>query len=127
MKTLPMMNEKKEMTEKEAWNKLSALCAKAEHCSGEMVRKMSLWGLDSAVQERIMNRLIAGKYVDDERYTRAFVNDKMTYNQWGRLKIEQALYQKGVSRMCQTGFSMRFQTKTTSPFCGHSSSVSGKP
>ena len=35
---------------------------------------------------------------DDERYTRAFVNDKMTYNQWGRRKIEQALYQKGVSK-----------------------------
>lgn len=98
MKTLLMMNEKKEITEKEAWNKLSALCAKAEHCSGEMVRKMNLWGLDSTVQERIMDRLIAGKYVDDERYTRAFVNDKMTYNQWGRRKIEQALYQKGIPK-----------------------------
>lgn len=91
------MNEKKKITEKEAWNELSAFCAKAEHCSGGMVRKMNLWGLDSVVQERITDRLIAWKYVDDERYTRAFVNDKMTYNQWRRLKIKQALYRKGVS------------------------------
>ena len=40
-----MMKGKKEITEKEALNKLAALCSRAEHCSFEMRRKMTLWGL----------------------------------------------------------------------------------
>ena len=36
------------------------------------------------------------KFVDDERFCRAFVNDKVKYNRWGRRKIEQALWQKHV-------------------------------
>ena len=35
--------------------------------------------------------------MDDERYARAFVNDKVRYNKWGRLKVEQALWQKHIS------------------------------
>jgi len=36
-------------------------------------------------------------YFTDSRYTEAFVEDKIRFNQWGRRKIEQALYAKGVS------------------------------
>ncbi|MBQ5454922.1 MAG: RecX family transcriptional regulator [Prevotella sp.] len=74
--------------------KLAALCAKGEHCSGEMLNKMRLWGLDEEAQASIMSKLVAGKYIDDERYCRFFVNDKIKYNKWGRRKIEQALWQK---------------------------------
>ena len=88
----------KEKTEQEALQKLSALCARAEHSSGEMTEKMRKWGLTEDVQARIMARLTAGKYVDDARFSRFFVNDKIKYNKWGRRKIEQALWQKGVDR-----------------------------
>ena len=49
----------------------------------------------------VQKSLGAMKFVDDERYTRAFVNDKIKYNQWGRRKIEQALWAKGISRDIQ--------------------------
>lgn len=88
----------KEITEQEALQKLSALCARAEHSSGEMTEKMRKWGLTEDAQARIMARLTAGKYVDDARFSRFFVNDKIKYNKWGRRKIEQALWQKGVDR-----------------------------
>lgn len=90
--------EKRQVTEQEALNKLAALCAKAEHCIGEMKQKMYAWHIDSDVQQRIIAQLVRGKYIDEERYTRAFVNEKINYNQWGRRKIEQALYQKGVAK-----------------------------
>ena len=48
------------------------------------------------MEERIVNTLKTKKYIDDERYTQAFVNDKITYTRWGRRKIEQALYIKHV-------------------------------
>ena len=95
------MNNQKEITEQQALNKLMTLCARSEHSSGEMLQKMRLWGLSVEAQARIMERLTKEKFVDDERYTRAFVNDKIKYNQWGRRKIEQALWAKGISRDIQ--------------------------
>lgn len=89
---------KKEEETQQAFKKLAALCAKGEHCSGEMLNKMRLWGLDEEAQATIMSKLVAGKYIDDERYCRFFVNDKIKYNKWGRRKIEQALWQKQMDK-----------------------------
>ena len=87
---------KKEMTEQEAYLQLAALCAQAEHCEQEMRDKMRRWELDETVQNRIINRLIKERYVDDERYARAFVKDKIRYNKWGRRKVQRALWQKRI-------------------------------
>ena len=87
---------KKEMTEQEAYLQLAALCAQAEHCQQEMRDKMRRWELDETVQNRIIDRLIKERYVDDERYARAFVKDKIRYNKWGRRKVQQALWMKRI-------------------------------
>lgn len=88
---------KKEITEAEALRRLEALCSRAEHSSGEMLRKMAVWGLPEEARERVVEQLRRGRYVDDERYARAFARDKARYDKWGRRKIDQALMQKGVS------------------------------
>lgn len=85
---------KKETEEQQALRKLANLCSKSEHCSGEIITKMQQWGLEEEVQVRILSKLKEGKYIDDERFCRFFVNDKIKYNKWGRRKIEQALWQK---------------------------------
>ena len=87
---------KKDMTEQEAYLQLAALCAQAEHCQQEMRDKMRRWELDETVQNRIIDRLIKERYVDDERYARAFVKDKISYNKWGRRKVQQGLWQKRI-------------------------------
>ena len=87
---------KKEMTEPEAYLQLAALCAQAEHCQQEMRDKMRRWELDETVQNRVINRLVKERYIDDERYARAFVKDKIRYNKWGRRKVQQALWQKHI-------------------------------
>ena len=87
---------KKDMTEQEAYLQLAALCAQAEHCQQEMRDKMRRWELDETVQNRIVTRLVKERYVDDERYARAFVKDKIRYNKWGRRKVQQALWQKHI-------------------------------
>lgn len=91
----------KETTEREAFLKLSALCAKSEHCQHEMLEKMRQWGLPDDAQARVMERLVNERYVDDERFTRAFVRDKIAYNHWGRRKIEQALWLKHIDKDTQ--------------------------
>lgn len=86
----------KQKTEQDAYLTLAALCAQAEHCQYEMTEKMRRWELDDEAQARVMQRLVNERYVDDERYARAFVKDKVRYNKWGRRKVEQALWQKHI-------------------------------
>lgn len=86
----------KEITGHQAFQRLASLCAKGEHCQYDLLQKMRQWGLDEPVQAQVMERLVAGKYVDDARYAAAFVRDKMNYNHWGRRKVEQALWLKHI-------------------------------
>jgi len=87
----------KQKTEQEAFLQLATLCAQSEHCQWEMTEKMRRWELDEALQARIMQRLVKERYIDDERFARAFVKDKIRYNKWGRRKVEQALWQKHIA------------------------------
>ena len=84
------------MTGLQAYQKLSALCARSEHCQQDMLDKMRQWGIDENEQAEVMARLLKERFVDDERFTRAFVNDKVHYAKWGRRKIEQALWMKRI-------------------------------
>ena len=89
------MKEHKEMTAQQAYLKLAELCAKGEHCQQELLVKMQRWGLSDEAQASVMERLVGERYVDDERFCRAFVHDKIHYDKWGRRKAEQALWQGG--------------------------------
>ena len=88
---------KKAITEQEAYLQLAALCAQAEHCQQEMRDKLKRWDLDESAQERIIQRLVSERYIDDERYARAFVKDKIRYNKWGRRKVQQGLWLKHIN------------------------------
>ena len=86
----------KEKTEQEAYLQLAAMCAQAEHCEQEMRDKMKRWAIDPDAQDRVVARLIKERYIDNERYARAFVKDKIRYNKWGRRKVMQALWMKRI-------------------------------
>jgi regulatory protein len=86
----------KEKTEQEAYLQLAAMCAQAEHCEQEMRDKMKRWGVEPDAQDRVVARLVKERYIDNERYTRAFVKDKIRYNKWGRRKVMQALWMKRI-------------------------------
>lgn len=87
----------KEVTEQGAYLELASRCARAEHCQYDLLEKMRQWGMTEEARARVMERLTRERYVDDERYARAFVKDKIRYNKWGRRKVEQALWAKHIS------------------------------
>ena len=89
------------MTEEQALQKLAALCSQSEHCTSEMNEKMTRWGIDEDAQQRAVEYLVANRYVDDRRYARSFVNDKLKYNKWGPRKIEQSLWMKHIDESIQ--------------------------
>lgn len=86
----------REMTEQQVLNKLTTICARGEHCQQEMLDKMRRWNIPLETQASVMAYLVAEGYVDEERYARAFISDKMTFNKWGIRKIIQALRMKGI-------------------------------
>lgn len=88
-----------EITETEAFRKVAAYCAAAEHCRAEIVEKMQRWGLPYDVVNRLADRLEQEKYIDEERFCRAFVRDKYRLAKWGKVKIGQALQLKKIPKL----------------------------
>ena len=80
-----------EITETEALNRVAAYCSTAEHCRAEIAEKLQRWGIAYDAIDRIINRLEQEKYIDEERFCRAFINDKYRFAKWGKMKIGQAL------------------------------------
>ena len=85
---------KKPLTLGEALNKAAAYCTLCERCTSEVSTKLTAWGVPHGEQKKIIARLIEEKFIDEERYCRAFVNDKVHFNRWGRIKITAALREK---------------------------------
>ena len=85
---------KKALTPDEALNKAAAYCTLYERCISEVGAKLTAWGVPHSEQEKIIARLIDEKFIDEARYCRAFVNDKVRFNRWGRIKIIAMLREK---------------------------------
>lgn len=85
-----------QVTEEEAIKKVAACCSSAEYCRAEISDKLQRWGIAYEAISRIINWLETEKYIDEERYCRAFVNDKFRFAKWGKVKIAQELYMKKI-------------------------------
>ena len=88
----------KQLSEPEALNKAAAYCTLCERCIFEVRNKLTAWGIENAAQQRIIERLESEGFINEERYCRAFVNDKIKFNHWGRIKITAALREKRVPK-----------------------------
>ncbi len=79
------------MPKEVALGKATALCGGSEHCSSQIMEKLSLWNVSVQDANDIMDYLIKEKYIDNSRFARAYCHDKFCYNHWGRIKIRQML------------------------------------
>lgn len=87
------------MTREEAFRKLSARCTTREHCVSEVRDKMRNWNISRVDEDSIVEQLIAERFIDEERYARAFVNDQFRFSGWGRIKIGYTLRQKRIDAL----------------------------
>ena len=83
---------------KTAYNKTTALCARREYCSGDMIKKLKNWEVSDEIISKVINQLKEEKFIDDTRYARFFVRDKAKFNRWGEQKIIWAMRQKQISQ-----------------------------
>lgn len=85
------------MTYSQALNKAAALCSQSERCPYDIRQKVLGWGLAEDDADRLIDYLTREGYLDEARFTRAFVSDKFRFERWGRVKIRYALRGKGIS------------------------------
>lgn len=52
---------------------------------------------DTIIIEEVIDKLIDYKYLDDDRFTKAFIKDKLNFTNWGDYKIKNELKRLGVS------------------------------
>lgn len=93
-----MALQRKVLSADQARVRAEEMCVRAEHSSGEIRRKLRDWGVPPDQAEAIIEAMRQTRYIDDERFCRAFVRDKLEYARWGRIKISMHLRQKGVAQ-----------------------------
>ncbi len=81
-----------------ALNKLASYCVSSERCKSDLIDKLKRWELPVDAIERVIAKLEKEKFIDEERFCRAFVKDKFRFAKWGKKKIAQALYYKNISQ-----------------------------
>lgn len=86
----------KQLTEAEMLHKAAAYCSAAERCRQEVEKKIVAAGFPPDVTERILDRLIREKFIDEARFCRSFVHDKLRFNKWGRIRIGYELRMKQI-------------------------------
>lgn len=72
-------------------------CSEREYCISDVTALLVRWGADSEeMRGWIIERLVKEKFIDEHRYSRAFVLDHFRHSQWGKVKIGMTLKQKRV-------------------------------
>lgn len=87
--------------QRSAYLKATAICSRGETCTFDIREKMKTWGLEEEDAWAVVKQLYEEKYIDDERFARAYVKDKFRFNHWGKQKIAYMLHSKKISREIQ--------------------------
>ena len=89
---------KKPITSDNAYMRLAALCARCEQAEGDLRKRLHDWGLSDTSSAAVIQRLKQERYLDNERFARAYCRDKLRFNGWGRIKISFMLRGKGIEQ-----------------------------
>lgn len=73
------------------------LCSASEQCRVDVEEKLRRFELEPEEVHRLIEQLEKEGYLDEKRYTNAYVNDKIQLNKWGRVKIKSYLKQKKIN------------------------------
>jgi regulatory protein len=81
-------------------DRLQQICSRQEKSPADILLLLKKWGITEE-QDAVLGHLKKEGFVDEQRYARAFVADKLKFDHWGRVKIRYVLYQKGIpAKVC---------------------------
>jgi regulatory protein len=88
--------QESDKTIKKYLSKAQFICSKSEKCTNDIIEYLKKNELSPDEIQTIIKKLVAEKFIDDFRYSQFYVNDKLKFNRWGRIKIRHALRQKRI-------------------------------
>ena len=88
---------KQTVSVRRAYNYAVNLLSRRDHSERELMTKLTQKGYSDGAEEAI-RKLRNGGYVSDERFARLYVRELQTFKKYGKRRIEQELYRKGVDR-----------------------------
>lgn len=80
-----------------AYNYAVSLLSGRDHSYSELMGKLKAKGFKDCAEEALL-KLQAQGYIDDERFADMYVRELITLKKYGKKRIEQELYKKGVDR-----------------------------
>lgn len=80
-------------------DRMRNLCSRREYCRSDIMKKaMTALEGDKEKAEKVVEKLVEEKYIDELRYASAFARDKSSLAGWGETKIRYMLSSKGIPR-----------------------------
>lgn len=80
-------------------DRLRNLCSRREYCSSDILKKATTYlEGDADAAEKVLQTLVAEKYVSDLRYATAYAREKAMISGWGETKIRYMLSAKRIPR-----------------------------
>ncbi len=92
----------KQKNEEEVLHRMAAYCSTAERSVQDVEKKIKGYDLSYDSCTRIIERLLKEKFIDETRFAKAFVNDKLRFNQWGRIRLNCELQKKKIDSSIRT-------------------------
>lgn len=71
-------------------------CSRREMCRSEIILRLQKAELNNETIKKIIDKLIEENFINEERFVKAFVHDKLEFQKWGLAKIKNALFLKNI-------------------------------
>ncbi len=85
------------VNERRAYNYAVSLLSRRDHSEKELMEKLSRKGYTDGAEAAI-EKLRNSGYVSDERFAKLYVRELRSLKKYGKRRIEQELYRKGIDR-----------------------------
>ena len=72
---------------KKAYQCFAGRCSKKELSEREVMVGLQKFQLKLSEKHKLINKLKKEKYIDHDRYAKAFTHDRFNFYKWGKLKI----------------------------------------
>lgn len=91
-------NPAKPLTPDQVLDRMAKYCAYQERCVKDVRDKLKTFDIPEEEKQKILAYLLDNRFVDDERFVKAFVRGKINQSGWGLNKIRFHLVQKSVAK-----------------------------
>lgn len=84
------------MDREQAFKKVIHFCEYQERSKQEVADRLNEWGVDDNLVPSLIEQLESNNYINEGRFAREYSHGKFKIKGWGRIRIRQGLYRKGI-------------------------------